>query len=1580
MSRVVFYTAANMKDFMLIPGGEMTDFSSSIVQISLSPYVGIYSGSFTWSGDNLTGGTVTGYRLYANNVLQYDVSALHVSALAIKSYFETGNALGLQQLVLAGNDTLVGSALNDTLVGWGGNDFLAGDAGNDTLDGKTGADTMDGGTGDDFYEVDTLSDVVSDIGGQDTVRATLATGTYTLPTGIENLTLGGSAAINAQGNGAANSITGNAGANTLDGGAGADTLAGGKGNDVYIVDSPGDIVLEGASAGIDTVRSSISHTLASNVENLILTGTGNIDAGGNALANTLIGNDGNNSLTGDIGADTLRGGKGDDSYSVDLVASGTGAARIARLEDTIIENAGEGNDRVFLAANPLGLTVASTLTLGANLEYLNIEDTVANRLNITGNALDNYLVGNDADNTIDGGKGADTMLGNGGDDTFIVDNANDLTHEAYGAGIDTVRVAIGTAGGSYTLEGYIERGILVNNVAFTLFGSGADNTLIGNAAANTLVGGYGNDTLDGKGGVDVLDGGDDNDTYIIDTLTDTILDSGGVDTVIANLAAGSYTLASGLENLTLGGIAPLKGVGNAAANIITGNDGANILDGGANYDLMVGGKGNDTYLVDNTSDWIIEVYAGTAGGTDTVISSVSFSLSLADNVENLTLTGSSDAEARGNSLANILVGNDGDNRLIGYGGADTLRGGNGDDRYEINVIAAGGTASLEDTVIEAAGGGRDSITLNGSGVTLATATTLLLPQNVEVFDAYYTGTVPLNLTGNALDNYIVGNTAANVIDGGAGADTMVGLGGDDTYVVDNVGDAVSEATGEGIDTVRLGIAIAGGQYTAGSNIENVTLTHTLAHDLTGNTLNNALTGNAAVNTLTGGDGDDVLSGAAGNDRLLGGNGNDTLDGGSGTDSLDGGLGNDTFVVDTLSDIIADAGGSDTVIANLAAGSYTLASGLENLTLGGIAALNGFGNGSNNTLIGNDGANTLDGGLGVDLLKGGKGNDIYIVDDIGDLAVEDVTGAAGGIDTVRSSMDYTLGANLENLTLTGNNVIGGNGNALANNLQGNDAANALWGMGGNDTIKGGKGDDSYYVNVVVTGSGASAVAKLEDTLIENAGEGQDRLVLVTYGPLNLTTASTITLAANIETLEANYTGSDKLNFLGNASNNTFIGNDADNVINGGAGADRMEGWIGNDTYILDNIGDSVLETPGGGTDTVKIGFGAVGGTYTLGSDVENGVLTNTVSFNLTGNSLDNALTGNAAANTLDGSLGADSMAGGKGNDVYIVDNINDLIVEAGTEGGIDTVKSSLDYTLGANLENLVLTGADSIEGYGNNLANIVTGNSGNNWLVGNGGVDTLIGGTGNDTYFVNVIASAGTAKLEDKVVEKLNEGSDTLRLVTVGNLGLTGAATIFLPENLENLYAYSTGTNLLNFTGNAADNFIVANDAANVLHGWGGNDFLSGGKGNDVLNGMDGNDYLFGGMGNDRLSGGDGNDTLIGASEMDTLTGGNGDDGFVFIDLAGTDQIQDFTHGDKLLFDYVFFADLAFTGAGGTLDPSMFALGASATTANQHIIFNSTAGTLYYDPDGSGAQAQVALATFVDLIGNLAATDIAQFID
>ena len=298
------------------------------------------------------------------------------------------------------------------------NNILTGNAGSNILDGGAGVDTLIGGNGNDVYVVSVTTDVVTEQtnGGTDTV---ISPTTYTIGSNTENLTLSGTSAINGTGNtlnnyiignGAANTLKGDAGDDGLDGGLGNDRLEGGTGNDTFYIDSASDVLVENASAGTDTVVAGFTYTLATNFENLTLSGTAAINGTGNSAVSLITGNSANNTLSGGTGADTLVGKAGNDSYVVDSTA------------DVVTESLNEGTDSVSSSV---------TYTLSANVENLTL--TGSSAINGTGNTSSNVLTGNSAVNTLTGGAGddvldgkagADKLLGGAGKDTIGVDNAS----------------------------------------------------------------------------------------------------------------------------------------------------------------------------------------------------------------------------------------------------------------------------------------------------------------------------------------------------------------------------------------------------------------------------------------------------------------------------------------------------------------------------------------------------------------------------------------------------------------------------------------------------------------------------------------------------------------------------------------------------------------------------------------------------------------------------------------------------------------------------------------------------------------------------------------------------------------------------------------------------------------------------------------------------------------------------------------------------------------------------------------------------------------------------------------------------
>ncbi|MFM1843003.1 MAG: hypothetical protein RLZZ490_1741, partial [Cyanobacteriota bacterium] len=358
-----------------------------------------------------------------------------------------------------------------------------------------------------------------------------------------------------------------------------------------------------------------------------------------------------------------------------------------------------------------------------------------------------------------------------------------------------------------------------------------------------------------------------------------------------------------------------------------------------------------------------------------------------------------------------------------------------------------------------------------------------------------TGSSGLRGTGNSLNNHITGNRGNNALDGKAGADTMIGGVGNDTYTVDTVGDVVIENINEGSDRVNASVS-----YTLSANVENLTLLGTTNLNGTGNGLNNSLTGNS---------GNNILTGLAGNDRL---------DGKAGADTMIGGLGNDSYTIDNVGDIVTENlnEGRDSVRTSV---DYTLSANIESLTLLGTTNLNGTGNDLNNSLTGNSGNNSLtgldgndrlDGKAGADTMIGGLGNDSYTIDNVGDVIIENLN---EGTDSVRTTVNYTLSANVENLTLSGSANINGTGNDLKNRITGNTGANILNGGAGADTLAGKAGADTFVFRFGE--STTTALDRITDFAI-----GIDKIDLLTQGGAAMNAPVAFSRAADSTTSNIN----------------------------------------------------------------------------------------------------------------------------------------------------------------------------------------------------------------------------------------------------------------------------------------------------------------------------------------------------------------------------------------------------------------------------------------------------------------------------
>lgn len=335
-----------------------------------------------------------------------------------------------------------------------------------------------------------------------------------------------------------------------------------------------------------------------------------------------------------------------------------------------------------------------------------------------------------------------------------------------------------------------------------------------------------------------------------------------------------------------------------------------------------------------------------------------------------------------------------------------------------------------------------------------------------------------------------------------------------------------------------------------------------------------------------------------------------------------------------------------------------------------------------------------------------------------------------------------------------------------NVVGSDGADIFWTYGGSDNLDGGAGSD------MIDGMGGN------DTI--RGGLGADSL-------------------------------------YGGAGRDVLFGDEGNDFLHGGIGADRMLGGLGNDRYVVDNVKDAVVEGVDQGNDLVRASVD-----YALGANVERLVLAGTEALRGTGNELDNVLTGNAGNNVLRGGAGEDTLAGGAGNDFlnggedadrmvggagndrFVVDNAGDVVVEARGQGN-DLVSASVDFTLGANVERLVLTGSGDLEGRGNGLANSLSGNSGDNILRGGAGADTMLGGGGADRLF----GGAGADQMTG------NAGADLFVFRTAGETP-RGTGHDVITD-------FEDGLDRLHLAGIDADTTSVGNQAFDFI----GSDVFSG---------------------------------------------------------------------------------------------------------------------------------------------------------
>ncbi len=816
-------------------------------------------------------------------------------------------------------------------------------------------------------------------------------------------------------------------------------------------------------------------------------------------------------------------------------------------------------------------------------------------------------------------QGIDSIVYNGARRTMIDLRPATLRDEPGGGG--WFSQAQGIRGGftiaadwrNAAIDSGSETGVVIENA---VGGANAD-TLIGNGADNRFYGRGGGDSMDGRDGNDMA-------SYIhADRMVIADLLFSGSNR--GDAFGDTYASVEWLEGSNFGDHLG----GDHGNNRIWGGDGADLMAGRGGHDELVGSWFDDTLIGDSGADTLyggggndMASYEGSPAGIVVDLLFPQFNSweavgDVHDSIEMLlgslwndTLGGTHDANTiygwdgddriAGRNGADMLVGDNQADSLLGEAGDDTLRGGEGADTLDGGAdfdLQEGGPGddvyvvnSNSDRVREGAGAGYDRVYAT-SHFTLHL--TLAEVEELRALNAASLGAV--RLIGSNTPNLIVANAGLNRLDGRDGADTLVGLGGGDTYTVDNSADVVVEADEPGIDLVVATASIS----LAGSFAERLTLGGTADINGAGNSTDNTLLGNNGNNTLSGAQGADSISGRGGGDSVTGGDGPDTVFGDSGNDLLYG----------------------DGAIDRL---------------YGGVGA---------DTLSGGDGDDVLRPESGPDSLIGGNGNDMADYANAPDrvwlvLATGGISGDAQG--DRYESIERVNGSRFDD-TITGD--------AAPNLLRGQDGADWLnsGDAGGRDTLQGGIGNDSLFINsgdVVDGGPGYDYVnARPETTptgFVLVATDAQAIEAIQGHNGPDRIDASARTLTITIVA----HAGDDTV--LGGGGDDGIMGFDGDDSLLGGLGFDQLHGLLGNDTLI-----------GGGGPDNppwVDWLFGGEGDDSLVGSG-KGWVIGDAGRDTLIGGPGE-FLNGGADADTILGSTGNEQIIGGAGNDTMTGDAGND----------------------------------------------------------------------------------------------------------------------------------------------------------------------------------------------------------------------------------------------------------------------------------------------------------------------------------
>ncbi len=1253
-----------------------------------------------------------------------------------------------------GDDTLYGGGGDDTLLGGYGNDQLYASRGNATLDGGPGNDYLQGGSGNDIF-------LFSPGSGDDRIENSSDSD----QNGIDTIRFGGGLDLGCLD--FSPDSSGNADDLLISVKSTGETLrlvaffSGESYRNKEFAFSDGTVftafqVAEAANRFTGTESPDLIHSL-------------------NSYATRVYGLEGNDTLIGGDENDTIDGGDGDD-----ILITGLGASNILF--------GGPGDDRLY------------TDSWGGGI--------------LRGGAGNDSIYGGVVTDTLEGGEGNDYLKGGYGNDTYLFDRGfgND-TVEAYtggspeDGGLDTVLFEEGitpesvdffsdgpgqgkslfievrdtgdilklnrffdgpafqvaafvfadgtvlTAGEAAELGSVVrsvgaEGSIIGTSLADRLFGGLADNTVDADAGNDTVYGGGGNDVLMGSAGNDALHGDYGNDTIDGSSGDDYLRGGSGDDTYLFCLGGGNDTIHSfeagvgldkGQDTIVFGdGITPdsLDFFSDGPVDIPG-------LPGGNSLFIQIRSTGETLKLEGffNGPDYVVDSFRfadGTFLNTWDV-ARMGCIVKGTEGNDKLAALGNQEGLYGGKSRISGLAGND---TLRGSSGEETIDGGDGDDLIDGglwgNDLLMGGTGNdillghQEDDTLD--GGAGDDMLCGGPGcdtylfgkgagndiIETSSEDDVMLtvdPDTVQFGEGLTVDSLVFSSSGHTYENFVGGGEDLFIRIKETG-DTLTIPG----FMHGGTIDTFSFADGS-ILTAEEVLRLAGTIYgsSAGDTVEGLSMQASRILGLDGD---DTLTGSSVYgalfdDTIDGGAGNDVLRGFYGNDLLLGGDGGDTLDGSTGDDTLSGGWGNDLLMGSYGNDAIDGGQGSD-------------------LLRGGVGKDMLFGSAGDDILWGQEGDDTIDGGEGDDVLRGGLGNDLYLFGQAsGNDTIqgnEDFYGPDNGFDTIV----FGQGMTLESLTFSGTSLEHGNGLTIALTESGDTLFIDRFFDG-----------ETYQVENFIFGDGSTLTA--------------DEAALLGSVIYSIEGNEAMSVAGCYPRRVYGMDGNDSI--TGSSRDDLLDGGTGSDFLDGSDGCDTMAGGDGDDTYVVGNLGDVVVEPFAEGIDTVQSSVSC-----TLGIGVERLLLTGAEAVNGSGNSLINRLIGNGASNILDGGPGADTMAGGAGDDTYIVDNPGDFVTEE-AGGGLDTVLASVTCGLNPDVENLILTGSENINAMGNNLGNILAGNSGNNTLIGMSGDDAYLfaGGGGCD----RVIDRGDDLSTNDRILFGEDVLADAIALFRSGDDLLIG---------------------------------------------------------------------------------------------------------------------------------------------------------------------------------------------------------------